>query len=920
MSDHPDNNLPSSAPNPRVRVAVIAVDDDHLRSTLGAIERQVYEIEGLAIIDFDGDITEPGEHEVLGNFAEFVTGLGPETDLVWIVHGDAQPRPDALGALVAEMERNDASLIGSKIIDAVSLDRLESVGSATDVFGEPYTGLDPGEVDLEQYDVVRDVAFISAVSMLARRDLVRGLRGIDPLLPPVAAGMDFSQRARVAGGRVMVAPSSEVLHSRTCRDEVAGWREWAGRMRSMLKAYRLITLVWVVSIGTVLGFIDGVVRLFLGTTRPLVDFFKALLWNISHLPGSLTARNLVRATRQVGDEELFRYQVTGSVRMRTLLTDIAERFGWVIDDEPGVVTEEELEDESTAAGPVVATLGLVVVGLATRSFWAGRLPQSGFTLPVMDPIVAMNSFAGGWNPAGLGSLEPVHPSAAFFAALEWMTGGWGFTFRAAIGALLVAAFFGAGRLLRELGVTGPTRHLAGVLAVIGVTSAAFATDADVAGWLAVGPTLWAVVLSVMPWPKATFGRIGRLGGLILWGATAGLLAPGASVVIFVVAAVIWLLVPAVRVGAAARGLLAADFGLLAAAPYLIAVTQTELTGKGPSYDLIPDFVPGLMLVLVVLFGVGFLPGHRHRVAAVGGVLLSAAAWLPFLTEPRGDLGAAVGILAVVGLVLVVGAAVGLERDGSAFVVVGRGVASFAAVVLVLFSLGHVLDGRVGFAQDQWGGRLEFTASLGSEIDAARVLVVGGADVLPGEHRTRDDVAYRLVPIGGPSLEGARLGSPRLGDEALSDVVAAIAGGELVRPGELLAEFGIGWVAVVDDASFAAAMSAQVDMDEVPVREDLTVFLNSVEAPRAVSSSGAVWSEDGADLVGAAGPGTVRIADNASPGWGPSWQQADWANQVSAAEGIASYKPDSLRRTLAWVTVGLFLAGVVCLPFTRRAER
>ncbi len=920
MSDHPDNNLPSSAPIRRVRVAIIAVDDDHLRSTLGAIERQVYEIEGLAIIDIDGYITEPGEHEVLANFAEFVSGLGSETDLVWIVHGDAQPRPDALGALVAEMERNDASLIGSKIIDAVSLDRLESVGSATDVFGEPYTGLDPDEVDLEQYDVVRDVAFISAVSMLVRRDLVRGLRGIDPLLPPVAAGMDFSQRARVAGGRVMVAPSSEVLHSRTCRDEVAGWREWAGRMRSMLKAYRLITLVWVVSFGTVLGFVDGVARLFLGTTRPLVDFFRALAWNLAHLPGSLTARNLVRVTRQVGDEELFRYQVTGSVRMRMLLTDIADRFGWVIDDEPGVVSEEDLEDESTAAGPVVATLGLVAVALATRSFWAGRLPQSGFTLQVIDPIVAMTGFAGGWNPAGLGSLEPVHSSAAFFAALDWVTGGWGLTFRVAIALLLAAAFFGAGRLLRELGVTGPSRHLAGVVAVIGVTSAAFATDSDLAGWLAVGPALWAVVLSVMPWPKATFGRVGRLGGLILWGATAGLLAPLSPVVIFVVAVVIWLLVPAVRIGVAARGLLAADFGLLAAAPYLIGVTQTELTGTGPSYDLIPAFVPGLLVLLTVLFGVGFLPGSRHRVLAVGGVLLSGTVWLPFLTEPRGDLGAAVAILSVFGLVLVVGAALGLERDGSALVVVGRAIASFAAVVLVMFSLGHVLDGRVGFSEDQWGDRLEFTASLGSEIDAARVLVVGGADDLPGEHRTRDDVAYRVVPIGGPSLEGARLASPRLGDDALSDVVAAIAGGELVRPGQLLAEFGIGWVAVVEDASFAAAMSAQVDMDEVPVREDLTVFLNSVEAPRAVSSSGAVWSQDGADLVGPANPGTVRIADNASPGWGPNWQQADWANQVSAADGRASYGPDSLRRTLAWVTVGLVLVGVACLPFTRRTEQ
>lgn len=919
MSDHPDNDLPSSAPDQRVRVVVLAVDDDGLRSTLGAIERQVYEIEDVTIVDRTSEIADPADHPVVADFAEFVASLGPQTDLVWIVHGDAQPRPDALGALVAEMRRSDASLLGSKIIDSTSLDRLESVGSATDVFGEPYTGLDPDEVDLEQYDVVRDVAFVSAVSMLVRRDLVRGLRGIDPLLAPVAAGMDFSQRARVAGGRVMVAPSSEVLHDRTCRDE-AGWHEWAGRMRSMLKAYRLITLLWVVPIGTVLGFIDGVLRVLLGTTRPLIDFFKAFVWNLAHLPGSLAARNSVRAVRQVGDEELFRYQVTGSVRLRMLVGDIAERFGWVIDDEPGVVTEEELEDDSTAAGPVVAALGIGAVALATRSFWAGRLPQSGFTLRVIDPLVAMDGFAGGWNPAGLGSGEPVHPSAAFFGALDWITGGWPGTYRVVIALLLLSAFFGAGRLLRELGVTGPTRHLAGVVAVTGVASAAFAADADLAGWLAVGPTLWALTLAVLPWPPSLFARIGRTGGIIVAAVVAALLAPLSVVVISIAAAVLWLAVPGVRVGTAARGLLATDFGLVAASPYLVAVTESELTESGPAYDLTPSLVPALLVAVVVLFGATFLPGRRHRVAAAGGVLLAFAVWLPFLEAPRGDLGAAAAILGAVGLVLAIGAAVGLEREGPSTVVAGRTVASLAALALVALSLGHVVDGRAGFAADQWSDRLEFTESVGSEVDASRVLVVGDPAVLPGEHRVVDDVAYRVVPITGPSLEGARIGATRLGDEALADVVASIAGGESVRPGALLADFGIGWVAVVDDPAFAAAMAAQVDMDEVPVREDLTVFLNSVRAPRAVTSAGTVWESDGSAFVGPAAAATLRIADNASPGWRPGWEQDDWANRVSTSEGRVTYAAVPLRRGLAWVGVGLLVAGLVGLPFARRAER
>lgn len=912
MSELPDTDLPPTAPDQRVRVAVLVVDDGGLDETLAAIDRQVYGIEGVTLVDTEGVVADDRGRSKVADFGDFVGDLDPSIDLVWIVHGDARPRPDALGALVAEIERSDASLVGSKIMDAALPDRLESVGSATDVFGEPYTGLDPDEVDLEQYDVVRDVAFVSAVSMLVRRDLLRGMRGIDPLLAPVAAGMDFSQRARVAGGRVMVVPSSEVLHARTCREEDAGWREWAGRMRSMLKAYRLVTLAWVVPIGTLLGLLDGLARLFLGKPRTLGEFGRALVWNLVHLPGSLAARSSVRAVRQVGDEELFRYQVSGSVRMRALANDVAERFGWVIDDEPGVVTEEDLEDESTAAGAVVAALALVVTALATRSFWAGTLPQSGFTFRVADTAAAMGGFAGGWNPAGLGSSEPVHPSAAFFAGLEWMTGGWGGTFRVAVAALLATAFFAGGRLLRELGVTGPTRHLAALLTMGGIGVGAFATDADLAGWLAIGPILATLALVVTRWPAGWRARVGRTGGILVGAAAAGLLAPGAGLVIVGTALLVWLLVPGFGPSVAGRGLLAADVALLAASPYLAAVSVDELTELGPSYDLVPGFGAALMVGVAVVAGIAFLPAARHRVAAVGGLLLAAAVWFPWLEAPRGDLGATVALAGLVGLVLVTGAAVGFDRDGAAPVLVGRVLATAAALALVGSATLNIVDGRAGFPADEWGDRLEFTESLVSESDAARILLVGDAERLPGESRTVGEVDFRVVSVSGPALETARLGVPRLGDVALADLVGSIAGGELVRPGERLAEFGIGWVAVIDDPAFTRAMTAQVDMDEVQVREDLTVFLSRVPAPRAVTDSGVPWEADGGSFVGPASDGTVRIADNASPRWGPDWQQDDWANRVSAANGLAAYEIHGLRRVLAWVTASLLAVGVVSI--------
>ncbi len=113
----------------------------------------------------------------LDEVGDILDRLDDSIEFVWLIHGDTRPRPDALLALLREAGRHDASVAGSKVLIEGSSDRLDSVGEATDVFGEPYSGLDPEELDLEQYDVVREVAFVSPISMLVRRDLFSGLGG-----------------------------------------------------------------------------------------------------------------------------------------------------------------------------------------------------------------------------------------------------------------------------------------------------------------------------------------------------------------------------------------------------------------------------------------------------------------------------------------------------------------------------------------------------------------------------------------------------------------------------------------------------------------------------------------------------------------------------------------------------------------------
>ncbi|MGB8361952.1 MAG: hypothetical protein WCE80_11205, partial [Acidimicrobiia bacterium] len=157
---------------PRVRVLLTMVDDADIDAALAVVQRQAYEPAPEIVVvggERDGILS-------AATLEEAIASTESTFEYLWLLHADARPRPDALAALVAEVERNEAALAGSKLLRAGSQDELESVGGATDVFGEPYSGIDVGEIDLEQYDVVREVAFVQSASMLVRRDIAQGLR------------------------------------------------------------------------------------------------------------------------------------------------------------------------------------------------------------------------------------------------------------------------------------------------------------------------------------------------------------------------------------------------------------------------------------------------------------------------------------------------------------------------------------------------------------------------------------------------------------------------------------------------------------------------------------------------------------------------------------------------------------------------
>ncbi len=886
---------------PSVVAAVVAVDGVGVTETVGAIERQGYGVDAIYVIG--GPETPDGRVLTAVSLAQLVSSLGSEIEFVWLLHGDAVPRPDALAALVEETERSDASVVGSKILDAAQVDRLEFVGGSSDVFGEPYTGLDEAEVDLEQYDVVRDVAHVSAVSLLIRRDLMKGLQGLDQTLAPGSAGIDLSQRARLAGARVLIVPSSEVFHSSECRHDVKSWREQASRMRAMFKAYRLLTLAWVIPVGILISVFDGLARFGLRQYRPLFDYLRALVWNVLHLPSTISARRSLFKVRTTGDEELFRYQVAGSVRLRQLLSEYGARLGWIIDREPGVVEEDEPEDDWRAASMVVFAIVVLLVTAVTRRT---LLPAggSGMWLPFgSNPWSVLSGYAGGWNAAGLGSPEPVPPVVAVTALIQGVVFGWAGVQGLLTAASLVTAVWGVGRLSEELGVAGPSRFFGGLVYVIGPVALAVGGVGDWPAMLALGPLVWAVVWMV----DEDLGFIARLGRLILAGLLAGSVIVSLPAWLVLIGAGLALVRRRLRI--LAWAVVAGLAGLGATASYLRAVSPPTLLAGG-EVILWSWWVVGAGLVAAVLAIMAGSP-EVWKPAAVGGVLAGVAVVLGIAPEVGWVVQSGGLLSGSLGLGLACAAA--FSRDDEA----GGGrravqiLAATLAASVVVMSMPAALEGGWGIRPDDWTERLRFVGALSGQPEMERVLLVGEAGTLPGQVRAWGEAEYRLVNGDQIGLDEGFLPEPRSGDQVLSQALDGIASGASLHPGALLAPFAIRWIVLVGDTPLERGLQAQVDVRDVSETPEMLVMENLAYIPR-VSAPG--WEGEGGGFQGPP-VDLVVLADNHDDGWVGTAE--GWANRVPAVSGKIVYVPDPRGMALAYLAVTLLVASLAAIWWGRR---
>ncbi|QOC26161.1 MULTISPECIES: glycosyltransferase [Microbacterium] len=485
-------------------------------------------------------------------------------EAVWILAQDTTPAPDALMRLLGALETSPSvAFAAPKLVRADDNDRIVSLGVSL-THGGRTVGLADGEHDQGQHDAGDDVLGADVRGILVRTDAWRALGGLDTALAGADEGLDLGVRARLRGGRVVLAPQAIVAIADADRSDppALGDRfepEGVRRAYAQRTAQLHRRLAYAPAAAVPLHWLSYLplallrsVALLLGKRPALIGPEWGATVTVMARPGAVArARRGIRAGRSVSWAQLAPLRITRAELRQRLDDDVVDgaargelRFfsgggAWIV---LGALLVSVLAFLSLLAWPVLGGGALVPLRATVAQLWAdaasGLRPLGWDTSGPADPFSAVI--------AVLGSLWPAAPSRVL--VVVWVL---------ALPLAALGAWFAATRVTE--------RPLARALVAVG-----YALAPTLLGALASGrPTvviahlllpwlLWTAAVAHRSWSAAGMGSVIAVAVL----ACAPSLAP-AVVLLWVVAIVltaslgrgrgiarvIWLLVPAVAVWA-----------------------------------------------------------------------------------------------------------------------------------------------------------------------------------------------------------------------------------------------------------------------------------------------------------------------------------------------------------------------------------
>ncbi len=887
-----------SAP-PVVAVVVVHDPGDWFDETLDAFARQDYpnlRVLFLVVTDEAARVSTPegaGAFETIderiqqrlpGSFVRAVganVGFGSAANEVLrlvegdngfflICHDDVAPEPDALRTMVEELYRSNAGAVGPKFVEWDDPSVLQAVGLGMDRFGEIDPVIEPGEVDQEQHDGVRDVFVLPSAYLLVRADLFRELGGFDPAIDFYGEDTELCWRIHHSGARVVVVPSARVRHVGQFRERRPDLRHGLLRARHRMRSVATLTGASRLPARSVemvlLTLTELIVGLFTARFGQAWNSFRALIGLVPRTPGLLARRRQVKAMRRVPEREVYSLQEGGSARLNSYMRsrETATYVG------SGVQVRRWRQ---SATAPVVAWIA-VIVGLVVggRSFFDGGLPPVGEFLAFPDsPRQLFQTFLSGWNPNGAGATSPNPTGWATLSGLSVFT-----LFRMG----LLQTLFVLGLLL--IGIAGVWR-LAAVFPSTRARIAAllvYALSPLVSGAMSGGQLTVLVVYAATPWvlhlvrrasgietadPRsadldiadgvidlAPGDRVRRILVAALVLALAVAFAP-VMLPIAVVLTVVFALGTVIAQGSTvtAGWSLVAGFGAVAGAavlnlPWITSWTWAGIVGAPPVGEA------GLGMISLASFEIGRTDFAALTIAlfvpVIAAVLLAQAWRLTWAIRSAllvlvfgalavlGDRGAMPIDLPAAGVLLVpvaVGLAISAAAAIAAFDLDVRGenfgwrqplgiLASVAVVVGLAPGLVALTDGSFQVPTTPLARLLDASLPDASEDGDYNVLLIGDPRLFPvPATEYRDGVGWAIIDDGPLDVRDRWMPPSNAAAELVTTALDEMASTSTLRAGRLLAPLSIRFVVVPEFDGVASTVNDPLPLPTglIPALED-----------------------------------------------------------------------------------------------------
>lgn len=358
--------------------------------------------------------------------ARALDALGPatsENDWIWLLGHDNAPAPDALAALRASVEvAPSLVVVGPKLMEWHRQDTIAEFGESITRFGRSIA-LVTGELDQAQHDVADDVLGVAAGGMLVKRAAWSDLGGFDPALPTTDASLDFSIRARLAGGRVALVSDARVLSAGGPEDFGRAPVSEPRRARIARRAQLHRRLVYAPTVAVPfhwlslvpLAVLRAISHLITKRPREITGEFAAALGVAFSGAAVPRSRSVFARTRRVG------WRAISSLRASTRTVREQRRNRRELEPGGGAGgTDLDVEPVGfVSGGGLWAVVGAFMVGLIAWGVLLGSPSVvGGGALPLHDSLAALWGNVGyGWRTIGAGFIGAADPFAAVLAVL-----------------------------------------------------------------------------------------------------------------------------------------------------------------------------------------------------------------------------------------------------------------------------------------------------------------------------------------------------------------------------------------------------------------------------------------------------------------------------------------------------------------------